>query len=110
MTGVIITIVVGVIICFLAVRNMRGDVSSLHSYHRNNVKEEDIKPFGKLVGIGTLLCGISIILFSILQAVTLITGNDVFTIVGTFVMFIGLTVGIIITFYAMKKYNGSIIG
>lgn len=110
MTGVIITIVVGVIICFLAVRNMRGDVSSLHSYHRNNVKEEDVKPFGKLVGIGTLFCGISIILFSILQAVTLITGNDVFTIVGTFVMFIGLTVGIIITFCAMKKYNGSIIG
>ena len=110
MFGVITTIVVGIIICFLAVRNMRGDISSLHSYHRNHVKEEDVKPFGRLVGIGTLLCGISIILFSILQGVTLMTGNDVFTIVGTFVMFVGLTVGIVITFYAMKKYNGSIIG
>ena len=110
MAGVITTIIVGIIVCFLAIRNMKGDISTLHSYHRNNVKEEDVKPFGKMVGIGTLLCGISIIVFSILQGVTLLTENDLFTIVGTFIMFIGLAVGIAITFYAMKKYNGSIIG
>ena len=110
MAGVITTIIVGIVVCFLAIRNMKGDISSLHSYHRNNVKEEDVKPFGKLVGIGTLICGISIIVFSILQGVTLLTENDVFTIVGTFIMFAGLTGGIIITFYAMKKYNGKIIG
>ena len=110
MTGVITTIIVGIVVCFLAIRNMRGDISTLHSYHRNNVKEEDVKPFGKMIGIGTLLCGISIIIFSILQGVTLLTENDVFTIVGTFIMFAGLTVGIIITFYAMKKYNGGIFG
>ena len=110
MAGAITTIIVGIIVCFLAIRNMKGDISTLHSYHRNNVKEEDVKPFGKMVGIGTLLCGISIIIFSILQGVTLLTENDLFTIVGTFIMFIGLAVGIAITFYAMKKYNGSIIG
>ena len=110
MAGVITTIIVGIIVCFLAIRNMKGDISTLHSYHRNNVKEEDVKPFCKMVGIGTLLCGISIIIFSILQGVTLLTENDLFTIVGTFIMFIGLAVGIAITFYAMKKYNGSIIG
>lgn len=110
MTGVITTIIIGIVICFLAIRNMKGDISTLHSYHRNHVKEEDIKPFGRLIGIGTLLCGISIIVFSILQGVTLLTENDVFTIVGTFIMFAGLTAGIIISFHVMKKYNGSIIG
>ena len=108
MVGVITCFLVGVLICYFAVRNIKGDISSLHSYHRARVSEENVKPFGKLVGIGTLLCGISVIQFAILQLVTELTKNDLFVIVGTFLLFILLTMGMIVSFYAMKKYNGGI--
>ena len=87
---------------------MQGDISTLHSYHRARVREEDVKPFGRLVGIGTLIIGGSVALFSILQAITILTGMDIYTIIGTFILFVCLTVGMIITFYAMKKYNGGV--
>jgi hypothetical protein len=108
MAGVITTIIIGIIVCFLAIRNMNGDISTLHSYHRNNVKEEDVKPFGKLVGIGTLLCGVSVIIFSALQGVSLLTGQDIYVIIGTFLLFGLLTAGLVITVIAMKKYNGGV--
>lgn len=108
MVGVITSFLVGVLICYFAVRNIKGDISTLHSYHRAHVSEENVKPFGKLVGIGTLLCGISVIQFAILQLVTELTKNDLFVIVGTFLLFVLLTAGMIVTFCAMKKYNGGI--
>lgn len=108
MVGVITCFLVGVLICYFGVRNIKGDISSLHSYHRTRVSEENVKPFGRLVGTGTLLCGISVIQFAILQLVTELTKNDLFVIVGTFLLFILLTVGMIVSFYAMKKYNGGI--
>ena len=108
MVGAITCLLVGALVCFFGVRNMQGDISSLHSYHRARVREEDVKPFGRLVGIGTLIIGGSVALFSILQAITILTGMDIYTIIGTFILFVCLTVGMIITFYAMKKYNGGV--
>ena len=106
--GEAVTFIVGIIICILAISNMRGNISSLHSYHRSRVKPEDVKPFGKLVGLGTLIIGISIIAFSVLMFIALKTEVEAYTLIGTGVMIAGLVVGMIISFYAMKKYNGGI--
>lgn len=103
-------IIVGLIVCFFAIRNMKGDISSLHSYHRNNVKEEDVKEFGKMVGLGTLIVGVSVVLMGIFQVLSLLLNIEALVMVGTVVMFVGLIVGIVIAFYAMKKYNGGIFG
>ena len=108
MLAAITTTIIGIIICVLAVMNMRGNISTLHSYHRNRVKEEDVKPFGKLVGLGTLLIGISVILYSLLLIVFTLTNFEILVIIGNVVMTIGIVVGIVISFYAMKKYNGGI--
>ena len=105
MLAAITTTIIGIIICVLAVMNMRGNISTLHSYHRNRVKEEDVKPFGKLVGLGTLLIGISVILYSLLLIVFTLTNFEILTIIGNVVMTIGIIVGIVISFYAMNKYN-----
>ena len=45
---------------------MSGNISSLHWYYRQRVTEENVKPFGRLVGLGTLLIGIAMIAFGIL--------------------------------------------
>lgn len=108
MTGFIVSFFVGVLCIILGVSNMRGNISSLHSYHRHRVSEEDRLPFGKQVGLGTVIMGIGIIIFSVLSAVTLYTENNIFTLIGTAILIIGIIVGLVMSFKAMIKYNKGI--
>ena len=108
MASNIVTFLVGVVCIVLGISNMRGNISSLHSYHRHRVSEEDKIPFGKQVGLGTVIIGIGIIIFSFLSAVTLYTENNIFTLIGTAVLIVGIVVGLIMSFKAMIKYNKGI--
>ena len=108
MAGNIVAFLVGALCIVLGISNMRGNISTLHSYHRNRVSEEDRIPFGKQVGLGTIIIGIGIIIFSVLSAVTLYTENNIFTLIGTAVLIVGIIVGLIISFKAMIKYNKGI--
>ena len=108
MTGNIVTFLVGVVCIVLGISNMRGNISSLHSYHRSRVSEEDRIPFGKQVGLGTIIVGIGIIVFSVLSSVTLYTENDIFILVGTAILIVGIILGLVISFRAMIKYNKGI--
>ncbi len=104
----IVTFLVGVILIVLGISNIRGNISSLHSYHRHRVSEEDRIPFGKKVGLGTIICGCAVMTFSIFSALTLYTENNVFMIVGTVLLIAGLVAGLGLSFYAMIKYNKGI--
>jgi hypothetical protein len=106
--GCITTLAIGIICIVIGITNMRGNISSLHSYHRHRVAPEDVLPFGKQVGLGMIIIGCAIIIFSVLSAVALYIENDLFTMVGTAVMIVGMIIGIIITFKAMIKYNKGI--
>ena len=108
MVEYIVTFLVGIVCIFLGISNMRGNISSLHSYHRHRVSEEDMIPFGKQVGLGTMIIGIGIIIFSVMSAVTLYTENNIFTLIGTAVLIVGIIVGLIVSFKAMIKYNKGI--
>ena len=108
MAGNIVTFLVGVICIVLGISNMQGNISSLHSYHRNRVSEEDRIPFGKQVGLGAIIVGVGIIIFSVLSSVTLYTENNIFILVGTAFLIIGIILGLIISFRAMIKYNKGI--
>ena len=108
MAGNIVTFLVGVICIVLGISNMKGNISSLHSYHRNRVSEEDRIPFGKQVGLGTIIIGIGIMVFSALSAITLYTENNVFVLVGTALLIGAIIIGLVISFRAMIKYNKGI--
>ena len=108
MAGNIVTFLVGVVCIVLGISNMRGNISTLHSYHRHRVSEEDRIPFGKQVGLGTMVIGVGIIIFSVLSTVTLYTENNVFILIGTAVLIVGIVAGLIISFKAMIKYNKGI--
>ena len=108
MAGNIVAFLVGVVCIVLGISNMRGNISTLHSYHRHRVSEEDRIPFGKQVGLGTMIFGIGIIILSVLSAVTLYTENNIFTLIGTVVLIVGIIVGLIMSFKAMIKYNKGI--
>ena len=108
MPAFIVTLIVGIICIVLGISNMRGNISSIHSYHRQRVSEEDRIPFGKGVGLGTVIIGIGIIVFSILSAVTLYADNQVFVLIDTIILIACIIVGLVISFRTMIKYNKGI--
>ena len=55
-------LVLGLFISAIGFVNIKGNISTIHSYNRRKVKEEDVPKYGKAVGIGTLIMGISLVL------------------------------------------------
>ena len=101
MGDLIIQIIIGLVLIVIGIFNIKGNISLLHSYHRKRIKEEDIKPFGKKVGIGTIIIGITIILAGLFTFLNYANISKV-------ILIIGLIIGCIIIFYALFKYNKGI--
>lgn len=108
MAGNIVAFLVGIICIVLGILNTKGNISSLHEYHRKRVSEEDRVPFGKQVGLGTMIVGSGIIVFSVLSTVTLYTEKDIFISIGTVLLIGAILIGLAISFRAMMKYNKGI--
>lgn len=100
--------ILGVILIVLGIMNMKGNISSLHWYHRQRVTEEDRKPFGKLVGLGTLIIGIALVISGILFLISESTATELWLIIGCVITVVGIVVGLVLSFYAMIKYNKGI--
>jgi len=54
-------LIVGLFICAIGIMNIKGNISSIHSYNRRKVREEDVPAYGKAVGTGTLIVGIALV-------------------------------------------------
>ena len=108
MISFITTAALGLLVCVLGIINTTGNISTLHSYHRKRVSEEDRKPFGKLVGLGTLIIGVAMIVFGAMMLAFEKTQLDLYAILGTVLLIVGIVLGTVISFYAMKKYNKGI--
>ena len=107
-TGAVVTIAVGILCIVIGILNTKGNISMLHSYHRKRVTEADRLPFGRLVGLGMILIGISVIVGGVLMTLGELLEGDLFVIAGTVLMIVGLLAGIAVSFYAMIKYNKGI--
>ncbi|MBR5472421.1 MAG: hypothetical protein IKU82_00375 [Clostridia bacterium] len=105
MSNFVLPIIIGVVCIVIGISNMRGNISTLHSYHRHRVSEEDKLPMGKKVGLGMIIVGISIIVCNLFYIATFYTKNEIFNIIGTVFLIFGLTVGIAISIFAIIKYN-----
>ena len=108
MIGSVVTALVGLVCIFIGISNRRGNIESLHSYHRSRVSEADRIPFGRAVGLGMIIVGISILIFGALSIAALLFEMESLTLVGTGIMIAGLAVGLVIAFRAMIKYNKGI--
>ena len=51
-------LILGLFISALGIINIMGNISTIHSYNRRKVKEEDVPKYGKVVGTGTLIIGV----------------------------------------------------
>ena len=89
----ILLLVLGVFITGIGLVNMMGNISTIHSYNRKNVKEEDVPAYGKTVGLGTVIIGLSLLLAFIWEG---------------FKAEIGLILGLGFILYGQIKYNKGI--
>ena len=108
MESIFVPAILGIVLIVIGIMNMKGNISSLHWYHRQRVTEEDRKPFGKLVGLGTLIIGIAFVLSGILFWISEVTSTEIWLIIGCVITVVGIVVGLGLSFYAMIKYNKGI--
>ena len=101
----IIAILLGVVCIVIGILNVLGNVSMLHAYHRKRVSAEDLPAFARLIGIGTILCGVGILMMGILTTLANALDAPIYETVGSGVLIAMLVVGLGISFFAMKKYN-----
>ncbi len=97
----IFALILGIFISVIGIVNITGNVSTIHSYNRRKVKEEDIPKYGRAVGTGTLIIGISLIISFILSK---FWSEDVVS----FIIIPAFAVGLAFMLYAQFKYNKGI--
>lgn len=91
----------GAIIAVLGIFNMSGNIASIHWYNRRKVTKENQKAYCLVVGLGTLVIGLGLIIAGIMQA--LVSAE-----VSSVLMVIGLVIGLVLILYGQFKYNRGI--
>ena len=96
----IVLLLLGLAISAIGIMNIKGNINTVHSYNRRKVKEEDKPKYGKTIGVGTFIIGVSLILSFI---VSLWNENAM-----TYVVVPGIIIGLAIIIYGQFKYNRGI--
>ena len=108
MFAFVVSFLVGALCVGIGISNRKGNIESLHSYHRNRVSEQDRLPFGKRVGLGMILVGCGIMVQSVCSTVALYVTLPFLTWLGYGALIGGIVIGLAIAFHAMRKYNKGI--
>ena len=93
-------LILGIFISVIGIVNMTGNISTIHSYNRRKVKEEDVPKYGRAVGTGTLIIGVSLIA----AFVTTFWSEKAMS----FIVIPALVIGLGLILYAQFKYNKGI--
>ena len=93
-------LVFGLLISAIGIVNLKGNVSTVHSYNRRKVKEEDLPKYGRAVGTGTLIMGIALIV----SFITTFWSESLMA----FIIIPAFAVGLAFILYAQFKYNKGI--
>ena len=86
MIALLPNLIVGIICIVIGIINMKGNISSLHSYHRSRVAPEDVKPFGKLVGIGMIIIGIALMISGVFTYLTVLADLTIYMTISMVIM------------------------
>lgn len=108
MLEIIVLLILGILLIVMGITHRKGNLSLIHSYHYKRVSKNDIIPFGKTVGLGTIIIGSSIVNNAILYTIFYYTEIQIFELIGNIILITSFVIGIAIMFYAMFKYNKGI--
>ncbi len=96
----LILLILGLFISALGITNIKGNISTIHSYNRRKVKEDDVPKYGKAVGTGTLIIGVSFVL----GYIALFWSEIIMAVI----ILPAVVVGLGFMLYGQFKYNGGI--
>ena len=88
----------GIVFILLGIFNMCGNIGSIHWYNRRKVTKENQKAYCVVMGLGTLIIGVTLIAATIVQVLV-----DVEQ--GAFVILGGVVIGFALMLFAQFKYN-----
>ncbi len=90
-------LVAGLVISAIGITNIKGNISTVHSYNRRKVKEDDVPKYGKVVGTGSLIIGVSCIVAFIVSFWS--------ELLMDIVLLISVIIGLGFILYGQFKYN-----
>ena len=93
----LILLPLGLVLTGLGIANIRGNLRTIHWYHRQKVRQSDVRKYGKAVGGGTLILGIGLLL-----AFPVSLRSDTAT---AWILLPALILGIALILYGQLKYN-----
>lgn len=96
----LLLLVLGIFLSVLGIVNMKGNISTIHSYNRRKVKEEDVPKYGRTVGTGTLIIGAAL---ALAYFITLWNEKMI-----DLIILPALVVGLAFILYGQIKYNHGI--
>ena len=102
----ILLILFGIGIISLGITNVKGNIPSIHWYNRKKVTPENAGKYGKIMGIGTIIIGIAIVITQVILLIFPLSA--VWSIVAAVICAISCLVGITLMIYAQFKYNKGI--
>lgn len=108
MLEIIVLLILGILLIVMGIAQRKGNLSLIHSYHYKRVSKNDIIPFGKTVGLGTIIIGSSMVINAMLYIIIYFTNIQIFELIGNIILITSFVIGIAIMFYAMFKYNKGI--
>ena len=90
-------LIIGLLLSVMGIVNIKGNISTVHSYNRRKVKEEDVPKYGKAVGTGTLIMGIGLLIAFV---VSFLSEEAI-----TYIILPLFVVGLAFILYGQFKYN-----
>ena len=93
-------LIMGILLSVLGAVNIKGNIRTIHSCNRRNVKEEDIPKYGRAIGTGTLIIGVS------LAAAFFVSLRNESAV--SFIVLPAFAVGLAFILYGQIKYNHGI--
>lgn len=96
----LLLLILGIFLSTLGTVNIKGNISTIHSYNRRKVKEKDVPKYGKAVGTGTLVIGVSLMLSYL---VTFWNTDAI-----DYIVLPALVIGLAFILYGQIKYNHGI--
>ena len=94
----LLLLMVGIALILTSIPNFKGNISTVHRYNRRRDSEADAPRYGRAMGLGTLIIGVSAALTAILQLI--FDWEPIFYLLAA-----GVAVGFAIMLYAQFKYN-----
>ncbi len=97
----ILLICIGLCLSVIGVLNCLGDIRSVHWYNRTRITEDTRRPYGRAVGTGSLIIGLTMVLAAVLE---FLIGKELIYLITL----PGSVAGLAFILYGQFKYNKGI--